>query len=49
VWCAYLTTSNEPYTLLELVSTPQWKSAMEDEYGALIRNQTWKLVPPQPG
>jgi hypothetical protein len=22
---------------------------MEDEYGALMRNQTWKLVPPQPG
>jgi hypothetical protein len=22
---------------------------MEDEYGALMRNHTWKLVPPQPG
>jgi hypothetical protein len=46
---ASLTTSGEPYNLQEALSTPHWKSAMEDEYGTLIRNQTWRLVPPQPG
>ena len=25
-----------------------WKHAMEEEYGALIANQTWDLVPPPP-
>jgi histone deacetylase 1/2 len=30
------------------LSDPIWKRAMEEEYGALITNQTWDLVPPPP-
>ena len=29
-------------------SDPNWKHAMEEEYGALLANQTWDLVPPAP-
>lgn len=28
------------------ITTPQWKEAMDLEYAALIRNNTWELVPP---
>jgi hypothetical protein len=33
----------------EALSVPQWKDAMEDQYAALMRNRTWRLVPPQHG
>jgi hypothetical protein len=33
----------------EALSIPQWKDAMKDEYAALMRNITWRLVPPQHG
>jgi hypothetical protein len=46
---AYLATSGEPYSLQEALSTPHWKSAMDDEYRALMKNKTWRLVPPQSG
>jgi hypothetical protein len=46
---AFLSTSGEPYNLQEALSTPHWKAAMDAEYGALMRNKTWTLVPPQPG
>jgi hypothetical protein len=46
---AYLATSSESYTIQEAFFVPQWKSAMQDEYNALLRNKTWKLVSPQPG
>jgi hypothetical protein len=29
------------------LSTPTCKAAMNDEYNALMRNKTWRLVPPQ--
>jgi hypothetical protein len=28
------------------LTIPEWKTAMDDEYNALIRNKTWHLVPP---
>jgi histone deacetylase 1/2 len=31
------------------MSIPEWKEAMDEEYGALMRNNTWKLVPPRSG
>jgi hypothetical protein len=31
------------------LSSPNWKSAMVDEYNALLRNKTWTLVPPTSG
>lgn len=39
-------------TLVELsyhvqaLEHPQWKAAMDSEYQALLRNETWSLVPP---
>jgi hypothetical protein len=31
------------------LSEPAWRTAMEDEFDALQRNQTWRLVPKPPG
>jgi histone deacetylase 1/2 len=28
---------------------PAWRQAMQDEYDALMHNNTWSLVPPPPG
>jgi histone deacetylase 1/2 len=28
---------------------PHWRSAIELEYQALLKNDTWTLVPPKPG
>ena len=44
---AFLTTHNnlEPSTVLETLSDPKWKEAMQTEYDALIHNNTWTLVP----
>ena len=38
----------EPHTAQEALLHPQWKQAMEEEYNALMHNQTWVLVPPDP-
>ncbi|KAG8500663.1 hypothetical protein CXB51_002624 [Gossypium anomalum] len=35
----------EPSTIEEAMSTPEWRSAAQDEYDALVRNSTWELVP----
>jgi hypothetical protein len=40
----HLAVSSEPLNLHEALSTPHWKSAMHDEYAALLRNKTWHLV-----
>jgi histone deacetylase 1/2 len=29
----------------EALADPNWRRAMEEEYGALLANQTWDLVP----
>ncbi|KAK9064710.1 hypothetical protein SSX86_016092 [Deinandra increscens subsp. villosa] len=31
----------------EALSTPEWQAAMADEFNALIKNETWELVPRQ--
>jgi histone deacetylase 1/2 len=46
---AFVSSSCEPYNLQEALSIPHWKVAMDAEYGALMKNKTWRLVPPQPG
>jgi len=33
-----------PETYRSALSDPNWKNAMEEEYGALIANHTWDLV-----
>jgi hypothetical protein len=43
----FSTTSGEPHSLQEALSTPSWKVAMNDEYTALMHNKTCNLVPPQ--
>jgi histone deacetylase 1/2 len=40
----FLATS-EPSTVAEALQSKEWKSAMDDEFAALIRNHTWDLVP----
>jgi histone deacetylase 1/2 len=41
--------SAEPRNLSDALSTAHWKSAMDAEYSALLKNGTWQLVPPRPG
>ena len=36
---------HEPTTVQAALLCPDWKQAMEEEYHALMRNQTWTLVP----
>ncbi|RVW65975.1 Retrovirus-related Pol polyprotein from transposon RE1 [Vitis vinifera] len=36
----------EPRTVKQVFQDPNWKLAMEQEYQALLKNQTWYLVPP---
>jgi histone deacetylase 1/2 len=40
--------SSEPRTYQAAMSIPHWREAMEQEYHALLRNETWTLVPPPP-
>ena len=43
----YITTltNKEPSTVQEALSDQNWHQAMKDEYEALLRNETWSLVP----
>ena len=34
----------EPATVPLALANPQWKNAMEVEYQALLRNNTWKFL-----
>jgi histone deacetylase 1/2 len=43
-----LTSTGETENLNEALTDANWKSAMQDEYDALIANNTWHLVPPSP-
>jgi histone deacetylase 1/2 len=38
-----------PTSVHEALADPNWRRAMEEEYGALLANQTWDLVPRQSG
>jgi hypothetical protein len=40
-----LTPSPIPSSICAAVADPNWRAAMEDEYGALMSNGTWDLVP----
>lgn len=40
-----LVSSLEPHSAQEALLDPNWTKAMEEEYSALLRNQTWDLVP----
>ena len=37
--------TSEPTTVQVALSYPKWKKAMNDEFQALLKNQTWDLVP----
>ncbi|KAK1614057.1 hypothetical protein QYE76_019574 [Lolium multiflorum] len=37
--------SAEPRDFRVAMALPHWRSAMDSEYAALLRNQTWQLVP----
>jgi hypothetical protein len=39
------TSSPIPSSARVALANPHWRAAMEDEYGALISNGTWELVP----
>jgi histone deacetylase 1/2 len=41
-----LSSTGEPYNLIEALADQNWRQAMEEEYNALIENKTWHLVPP---
>eukprot|EP00253_Pinus_taeda_P024911 PITA_24911 len=41
-----LSTDFEPTSFKEAASHDEWKEAMQKEYNALIKNDTWKLVEP---
>jgi len=38
-----------PSSIRGALSDPNWRSAMQAEYDALIANDTWSLVPRPPG
>jgi histone deacetylase 1/2 len=44
-----LAVTTKPNTLHEALANENWKHAMDHEYSALMRNQTWHLVPPSKG
>lgn len=43
------TSSGEPSDHIEALKNKNWKLAMDSEYDALVRNNTWHLVPSQRG
>jgi hypothetical protein len=43
-----LTICEEPTNISAALSDPNWKQAMESEFSALMRNNTWHLVPQWP-
>lgn len=44
-----LTIAGEPCSVEDALADANWRTAMEAEYSALMKNQTWHLVPPQKG
>ena len=43
------TISPEPTLVLQGLAHPLWRRAMEEEFQALVSNNTWELVPRPPG
>jgi histone deacetylase 1/2 len=43
------TSTSEPQSLEEALGDSNWRSAMDVEYDALMKNKTWHLVPPCKG
>ncbi|BAT81880.1 hypothetical protein VIGAN_03178800 [Vigna angularis var. angularis] len=43
----HLTTKQpiEPFTITQALRDPDWRAAMQTEYDALCKNNTWDLVP----
>ncbi|KAK1613122.1 hypothetical protein QYE76_036795 [Lolium multiflorum] len=41
--------TGEPENLQEALDDPRWKAAMDEEFSALSRNNTWHLVPAEHG
>jgi histone deacetylase 1/2 len=41
--------TGEPTSISEALSDPKWKLAMDEEYSALLKNNTWHLVPASRG
>jgi hypothetical protein len=41
--------SGEPQYHHEALNNQRWKNAMDSEFGALLKNQIWHLVPPKSG
>lgn len=41
-----LLTHMEPTSIKQALTIPHWLQAMQDEYHALLKNQTWTLVSP---
>ena len=39
----------EPTSFIEAVECDEWREDVQNEYDALIKNVTWKLVDPQVG
>lgn len=49
-WCMLgASTVEEPTTVAEAFGDEKLVSDMNNEYGALMRNKTWRLVPPPKG
>ena len=44
-----LSTDHEPTSFKEAASRDEWNEAMQKEYDALIKNDTWKMVDPPLG
>jgi histone deacetylase 1/2 len=42
---AYFCSTGEPSTTAEAFADSRWKAAMDEKYDALIKNNTWHLVP----
>ncbi|KAF5199309.1 Retrovirus-related pol polyprotein from transposon tnt 1-94 [Thalictrum thalictroides] len=40
------TSQDEPTYYSNVVKFPEWRAAMADEFNALLKHQTWTLVPP---
>jgi histone deacetylase 1/2 len=38
--------TDEPPNLQSALADPNWKGAMDEEFDALMKIKTWKLVPP---